>query len=70
MRDMNQPASKSSLSRPRRFLLLPEESGDRTSRRPRIRRYQLASVGRRLVNNEGDLATALVARELGRLSRM
>jgi hypothetical protein len=70
MLDMNQPALKSSLSRPRRFLLLPEESGDRTSRGPRIRRYQLTSVGRRRGNNEGDLATALIARELGRLGRM
>jgi hypothetical protein len=70
MLDMNQPASKSRLSRPRRFLLLPEESGDRTSRGPRIRRYQLTSVGRRLGVDEGDLATALVARELGPLRRM
>jgi hypothetical protein len=67
---MTQPASKSRLSPPRRFLLLPEESGHGPGRRPRIRRYQLTSVGQRRDTDRADVATELVARELSRLGRM
>jgi hypothetical protein len=69
MLGMDQAASKSSLSRPRRFLLLPEESGDRSSRGPRIRRYQLTSVGRRRGTDGAVVATDVIARELGHLGR-
>jgi len=68
--NMNRPASKPSLATPRRFLLLPEESVDGPSRGPRIRRYQLASVGRRREANGVDIATTLIAREFSRLRRM
>jgi hypothetical protein len=70
MLTMKQPTSKSSLPPPRRFLLLREESGHGPSRGPRIRRYQLASVGRRSGTDGADVATALMARELSRLGRM
>jgi hypothetical protein len=55
---------------PRRFILLPEESVDGHGQRPRIRRYRLTSVGRRPDLNGVDVATARIARESGRLSRV
>jgi hypothetical protein len=77
MLTMNRSAANSSVSSPRRFILLPEEQVDAPigSARPRIRRYQLSSVGqgagrRRAGLSSVDLATARIARELGRLGRM
>ena len=67
---MNRPASNSSVTSPRRFLLLPEESVDGPSPGPRIRRYQLTSVGRRPGLNGIDIATARILRELDRPGRM
>jgi hypothetical protein len=67
---MKQPDSKSSLSAPRRFLLLPERLGRRPAGGARIRRYQLASVGHRRAVDRADVATALMAHELSRLGRM
>jgi hypothetical protein len=67
---MKQPESKSSLSAPRRFLLLPEQLGRRGGPGPRIRRYQIASVDHRRGVDRADVATALMARELSRLGRM
>jgi hypothetical protein len=40
---MNSSAANSSVSPPRRFILMPEEPVDRAGEKPRIRRYQLAS---------------------------
>jgi len=74
MLTMNRSATNSSVSSPRRFILLPEESVDAPHNGPRIRRYQLTSVGqggrRRAGIGNVDLATARIARELGRLGRM
>ncbi|HEY2202808.1 MAG TPA: hypothetical protein VGH56_13055 [Solirubrobacteraceae bacterium] len=55
---------------PRRFLLLPEDAVKTSNAKPRIRRYRLASVGRRSGLGGPDLATASLARELGRMGRM
>jgi hypothetical protein len=66
---MNPPRLNSSSS-PRRFILLREESVDGYGKRPRIRRYQLASVGHRPALNQVDLATARFARELDHLGRI
>jgi hypothetical protein len=52
---------------PRRFLLLPQESVDGPSQGPRIRRYQLTSVGRRPGVHGVDIAKVRIARELSRL---
>jgi hypothetical protein len=49
----------------RRFLLLPEEAPDRGGRRPRIRRWQLASVGARGGRKGVEAATAHAARDPG-----
>jgi hypothetical protein len=75
MLTMNRSAANSSVSSPRRFILLPEEQVDAPQQGPRIRRYQLSSVGqgagrRRAGLSSVDLATARIARELGRLGRM
>jgi hypothetical protein len=75
MLSMNRSAANSSVSSPRRFILLPEEPVDAPHHGPRIRRYQLTSVGqgagrRRADLSSVDLATARIARELGRLGRM
>jgi hypothetical protein len=75
MLTMNRSAANSSVSSPRRFILLPEEQVDAPPQGPRIRRYQLSSVGqgagrRRAGLSSVDLATARIARELGRLGRM
>jgi hypothetical protein len=72
---MDRSATHSSVSSPRRFILLPEEQVDAQYRGPRIRRYQLTSVGsgagrRRAGISNVDIATARIARELGRLGRM
>jgi hypothetical protein len=47
---------------------LPEQGGA-SGRGPRIRRYRLASVGRRSGTSEVDVAMARIARELGRMGR-
>jgi hypothetical protein len=69
---MNRPAANSSVSLPRRFILLPEETADRAASRPRIRRYQLTGVGRgagrgRAILSDSEVSTARMACELGRL---
>jgi hypothetical protein len=74
MLDMNRSAANQSVSPPRRFILLPEETVDGSGHGPRIRRYQLTSVGqgagRRRAGVSGvDLARARTAREVGRLGR-
>jgi hypothetical protein len=72
---MDRSANHPSVSSPRRFILLPEEQIDAQHRGPRIRRYQLTSVGtgarhgRAGISNV-DIATARMTRELGRLGRM
>ena len=75
MLSMNRSAANSSVSPPRRFILLPEESADGAPHGPRIRRYKLTSVGqgagRQRAGLSGtDISTARIARELGRLGRM
>jgi hypothetical protein len=74
MLSMNRSATNSSVSSPRRFILLPEESVDAPKSGPRIRRYQLTSVGqggrRRAGFSNVDVAMARIARDLGRLGRM
>jgi hypothetical protein len=72
---MNRSANPSSVSSPRRFILLPEEQVDAQHRGPRIRRYQLTSVGtvarhRRAGISNVDIVTARMTRELDRLGRM
>jgi hypothetical protein len=73
MTSMNRTAA-SNVSSPRRFILLPEELVDAPHEKPRIRRYQLTSLGqggrRRAGISNVDIATARIARELGRLGRM
>jgi hypothetical protein len=69
---MNRSAANGSVSSPRRFILLPEEPVGAPRQAPRIRRYQLTSVGaragrRRAGISNVDIATARIARELGRL---
>jgi len=64
---MNRPAPKNVRS-PRRFLLLPQESVDGPGNGPRIRRYQLSSVGRRPGVNGVDVAKVRIARDVDRLS--
>jgi hypothetical protein len=66
---MNPPVANSIAQSPRRFVLLPEQGEDVSSRGPRMRRYRLASVGRRSGMSEVDVASARIARELGRLGR-
>jgi hypothetical protein len=63
---MNRPTSNSMASSPRRFVLLPEEAVDVPSQGPRIRRYRLASVGRRRGLN-GSRRFAATARPDGDL---
>jgi hypothetical protein len=69
MAAMNPPMAHPIVSPPRRFMLLPEQGDDVSSRGPRIRRYKLASVGRRSGMSEVDVATARIVRELSRLER-
>jgi len=71
---MNRSAANPSASSPRRFILLPEEPAGAPHHGPRIRRYQLTSVGRvagrRRAELSGvDAATATLMRELGGLGR-
>jgi hypothetical protein len=66
---MNPPVANSIAHSPHRFVLLPEQGEDVSSRGPRMRRYRLASVGRRSGMSEVDVASARIARELGRLGR-
>jgi hypothetical protein len=63
---MNRSAANTSVSSPRRFILLPEETVDAAHDGPRIRRYQLASVGqgagrRRAGISSVDISTARIA---------
>jgi hypothetical protein len=72
---MNRSAANSIVSRPRRFILLPEDSADACSHGPRIRRYRLTSVGqgadrRRAGLRGAGIAETRIERELGRLGRM
>jgi hypothetical protein len=62
------PSSQESSSR--RFLLLPEDGVEPSPRRPQIRRYRLASIGRGGGLSGVDLASARLAGELARLGRM
>ncbi|MGO8904242.1 MAG: hypothetical protein ACLQMH_01295 [Solirubrobacteraceae bacterium] len=66
---MNRPVFNSNVSAPRRFLLLPAESVDGPANGPRIRRYQLTSVGRCPAVGGDDVARARTAREVDRLGR-
>jgi hypothetical protein len=70
MTSMNRAILSAKLTSPRRFLLLPQESVDVPTQGPRIRRYQLASVGRRPGMTGVDIATVRNARELGRLGQV
>jgi hypothetical protein len=74
MVDVNRTAANPSVSSPRRFILLPEETAEQRHG-PRVRRYRLTSVGQGVGLRRGeissvDVATARIARELGRLGRM
>jgi hypothetical protein len=69
---MNRSAANPSVSPPRRFILLPEETADGASHGPRIRRYKLSSVvrvpGRQGAGSSGaDLDIARMASGFGRL---
>ena len=69
---VNRSAANPSVSKPRRFILLPEELAGGSPHDPRIRRYKLTSVGtgaRRLrPGSDGmDIARAGIARGSGRL---
>ena len=50
---MQSPLSSSAGPAPRRFLLVAEEVLDAAGRRPRIRRYRLASLGSRAAVKAG-----------------
>ena len=59
------PSSSSPSEQPsRRFLLLPEQTGQAEGQRPPIRRYRLASIAR---SGRPDIAAARLAGELRRL---
>jgi hypothetical protein len=66
---MNPPVANSNAQTSRRFVLLPEQGEDVSSRGRRIRRYRLASVGRRSGTSAVDVTMDRMARELGRLGR-
>jgi hypothetical protein len=66
---MNGPTHSSIESSSRRFLLLPEDGVETSPRRPQIRRYRLASIGRRGGLGGTELATARIAGELARMGR-
>jgi hypothetical protein len=68
MLTMNRPTSNSNESS-RRFLLLPEDGAETSAQRPQIRRYRLASIGRRADLSGADLAMARIAGELVRMGR-
>jgi hypothetical protein len=64
------PSSSSHSEQPsRRFLLLPEQTGQSESQRPSIRRYRLASIARSGRPEGADIAAARLAGELQRLRR-
>jgi hypothetical protein len=65
---MNSPAANAIAQPSHRFVLLPEQGGG-SNRGLRIRRYRLASVGRRSGTSEVDVAMARIAGELGRVER-
>jgi hypothetical protein len=70
---MNRLAANSSVTPPRRFILLPEETAGGSGQGPRIRRYRLTSVGQGVDRRRGlgaDIATARMSREFGRLGRL
>ena len=60
---MTPPRRNSRISSPRRFLLLPEQERDGASRVPRVRRYQLASIGVRGACGAVERAAARIAPE-------
>ncbi len=66
---MNGPSHSSPESAARRFLLLPEDGAETSHRRPPIRRYRLASIGRRGAMSGTDLAMARIAGELVRMGQ-
>lgn len=66
---MNGQHHSSPESAARRFLLLPEDGAETSQRRPPIRRYRLASIGRRGATSGTDLAMARIAGELIRIGR-
>jgi hypothetical protein len=66
---MNAPSHSSLESSSRRFLLLPEEGAESSPRRPQIRRYRLASIGRGGGSSGSDPVTARIAGELARGGR-
>ncbi|HEY2767293.1 MAG TPA: hypothetical protein VGI76_03505 [Solirubrobacteraceae bacterium] len=66
---MNGPSHSSPASSSRRFLLLPEDGADTSPQRPQVRRYRLASIGRRSGLSGTDLAMARIAGELLRAGR-
>jgi hypothetical protein len=53
----------------RRFLLLPEQTGQEEGRRPTIRRYRLASIARSGRPERADIAAPRLAGEPRRLRR-
>jgi hypothetical protein len=64
------PSSSSHSEQPsRRFLLLPEQTGQGEGQRPSIRRYRLASIARSGRPEGADIAAARLAGELQRLRR-
>jgi hypothetical protein len=66
---MTRSHSNQSASASRRFVLLPEDSVGQSGERPRIRRYQLASIGRLSASDGADIAMTRLAGELGRFFR-
>jgi hypothetical protein len=58
---MTPPRRNNSVSSSRRFLLLPEQERDGASRAPRVRRYQLASIGVRGARGAVERAAAGIA---------
>jgi hypothetical protein len=74
MAAMKRSAANSSVSAPRRFILLPEEIGGGSTQGRRIRRYRLTSVGLGAGRREGpsgsDTVPARIGRELGGRGRV
>jgi hypothetical protein len=69
MLTMNRPRSTSPEFPSRRFLLLPEDGAPQAAQQSKVRRYRLASIGRRADLSGTDLATARIAGEFGRMRR-
>jgi hypothetical protein len=70
---VNRLAANHTVSPPRRFILLPEESAEGASLGPRIRRYKLTSVGPGAGSQRvgaGDASPARIVGGPGRLERM